>query len=321
MGLVSSLFKDNAQLAACQTSDVAHLTLRAQGEHVSRVQLALSAVDCLHIARCEMVTQTYGPSTAKAVLAYKTKRSIINKARQSAPDAVVGKMTITRLDQDIANWERSRRTPGDCSCARPTLGASAHLNAFAAKAAAKRQFGKTLRICLAITRTAVDEGGFDIGSQINVAKDLLGEYGLQLSVEFNSRFADNLAYSGAIVMQDDATILRNLWDITRPGFADILRVMVCPLPHGSPDFGETLKGHAIANKMFKPFIVLNSRKNSTSGTTLLHEMIHCSLAASEHDAEPYSLFNEITLNKPGDVRQMWLKPERAASLASSFFAV
>ncbi len=43
----------------------------------------------------------YGPRTAAAVLAYKTKRAIINRAYQQTPDSIVGKMTIERLDKDM----------------------------------------------------------------------------------------------------------------------------------------------------------------------------------------------------------------------------
>ena len=66
-----------------------------RGEHVAKVQFALFALDSSAIDRNEVRSQTYGPSTAKAVLAYKTKRKIINTAYQSTPDNIVGKMTIT----------------------------------------------------------------------------------------------------------------------------------------------------------------------------------------------------------------------------------
>src|SRR5688572_31837858 len=95
--LFSNLFKGDAKLAACQINDAAHLTGGARGEHVAKVQFALFALDSSAIDTNEVRLQTYGPTTAKAVLAYKTKRRIINTGYQNTPDSIVGKMTITRL--------------------------------------------------------------------------------------------------------------------------------------------------------------------------------------------------------------------------------
>jgi hypothetical protein len=51
---------------------------------------------------------TYGPGTATAVLAYKTARGIINPAFQAQPDNIVGKMTIRRMDDELAGGAGSR---------------------------------------------------------------------------------------------------------------------------------------------------------------------------------------------------------------------
>jgi len=48
-----------------------------------------------------MVGRAYGKSTATAVLNFKTKRGIINHAYQTAPDNIVGKMTIRSLDESL----------------------------------------------------------------------------------------------------------------------------------------------------------------------------------------------------------------------------
>lgn len=54
----------------------------------------------------ELRTQTYGPSTAAAVLAYKQRRNIGNYAYETKADNIVGKMTITRMDSDMLVAEK-----------------------------------------------------------------------------------------------------------------------------------------------------------------------------------------------------------------------
>jgi hypothetical protein len=53
----------------------------------------------------DISTQTYGSSTAEAVLAYKAARNIVNKSYQSVPDDIVGIMTIARMDQEMVAME------------------------------------------------------------------------------------------------------------------------------------------------------------------------------------------------------------------------
>jgi hypothetical protein len=101
MTLGSNLFKDNGGLAQCEVSDPAHVTPGDTGEHVRLIQIALHEIDGATIAGIELTNSKYGASTAAAVLAYKTKRHIINRAYQSSPDYIVGKMTIGALDKDM----------------------------------------------------------------------------------------------------------------------------------------------------------------------------------------------------------------------------
>ena len=49
------------------------------------------------------------PTTASAVLRYKTERQIVNRAYQTQPDNIVGKMTMKSLDQEIAALADSQR--------------------------------------------------------------------------------------------------------------------------------------------------------------------------------------------------------------------
>jgi hypothetical protein len=95
------LFAGDARLNGCLVDNAKHVTLGAQGPHVSKIQSAVLTLDDVDIAGAELAGRRYGPSTAKAVLAYKTRRKIINRAYQSKPDDIVGIMTIRTLDEEM----------------------------------------------------------------------------------------------------------------------------------------------------------------------------------------------------------------------------
>jgi hypothetical protein len=101
MPLKSRIFLDNDRLEQCRTQDFAHVKLGDVGDHVELIQNALILIDNLSIDDSERAAKMYGPSTASAVLKYKTKRNIINTSYQNRPDDIVGKMTITALDNDM----------------------------------------------------------------------------------------------------------------------------------------------------------------------------------------------------------------------------
>jgi peptidoglycan hydrolase-like protein with peptidoglycan-binding domain len=107
MPLVSNQFKDNNALQQCLVSDPHHVALGAQGEHVARIQQALIMLGAAVIPASEIAAERYGPRTASAVLAYKTKRKIINQTYQSTPDDIVGKKTIERLDLEMKTLEET----------------------------------------------------------------------------------------------------------------------------------------------------------------------------------------------------------------------
>jgi hypothetical protein len=94
MPLSSKLFRDNKQLEAAAVQDQSHITLGSRGEHVRLIQRALGYLGIPGVSGREYAEATYGPTTANAVLRYKTMRGIINRSYQSAPDNIVGKMTI-----------------------------------------------------------------------------------------------------------------------------------------------------------------------------------------------------------------------------------
>jgi peptidoglycan hydrolase-like protein with peptidoglycan-binding domain len=101
MPLKSETFGGDERLEACLVKDSAHLTPGVRGEFVAKVQAALIYLDNLTIDEKELKTQTYGPSTAAAVLKFKKKRKIINYSYQTTEDNIVGKMTIKALDDEL----------------------------------------------------------------------------------------------------------------------------------------------------------------------------------------------------------------------------
>jgi hypothetical protein len=81
------------------------------GDFVSKIQTALQSTDGASIDPSDLTSNLYGASTARAVLAFKTKRSIINRAYQQQPDDIVGKMTIARLDAEMVIVEQRPAPP------------------------------------------------------------------------------------------------------------------------------------------------------------------------------------------------------------------
>ena len=112
MGLKSSLFRGDPKLEAALVSDPAHIIPGASGIHVGKIQLALVQLDQASIESTEVTAKRYGPSTAGAVLAYKKKRKILNRAYQTQPDNIVGKMTMASLDSEMATLEQSAKGAG-----------------------------------------------------------------------------------------------------------------------------------------------------------------------------------------------------------------
>jgi peptidoglycan hydrolase-like protein with peptidoglycan-binding domain len=105
MALQSQLFRGDRALEAAAVSDPAHIKLGATGEHVSKIQTALTLVDGADISSDDRQRGHYGASTAAAVLAYKRKRNIVNLTYETQADDIVGKMTIVALDGDVLQRE------------------------------------------------------------------------------------------------------------------------------------------------------------------------------------------------------------------------
>jgi hypothetical protein len=347
MGLVSRLFQGNRKLEACLVDDAAHVTLGAQGEHVAKIQFALFALDNLRIDRAELATQTYGPSTAAAVLSYKTKRQIINRSYQTTPDSIVGKMTIASLDAEMRKRQLSLPAIGDCALTPPSvpqpfvlssLNGPQPVAAFSEQVGERnskqsaggklKQLNRTLRIFLAITkRASLDDGFPSLSADLERTKDSLFEHGLALSVEFRNGFADTIDFAGTagrVILEDDIVGLRKASEDLRPGLPNILRVIVCPM--NDFVFGETFRNRRIGDLFFPPFVLINSRQTDRSHATLLHEMIHAAFVETNgiklnHDSEPNSIFFEHGTSQLGATDRTFLKTEHAAILAKGYFAV
>jgi len=101
MPLKSDLLRHNRRLQRCLVEHPAHVTPGQTGEHVALIQVALALLDEARIDVDEIIRQRYGRSTTAAVLAYKTKRKIINFSYQKVPDSIVGKMTIAKMDEEL----------------------------------------------------------------------------------------------------------------------------------------------------------------------------------------------------------------------------
>ena len=102
MALVSQLFRGDPVFERCLVDDQAHITPGSRGPHVAKIQTALFALDQFAVAPGEVQSQSYGPSTANGVQAFKRKRGIINRSYQTQPDNIVGKLTIASLDAEMA---------------------------------------------------------------------------------------------------------------------------------------------------------------------------------------------------------------------------
>jgi hypothetical protein len=104
--LLSKQFQKNAKLQRCLVAPLEHVVPNSGGEHVGLIQEALVKLGAGVISASEISRQFYGPSTRQAVLKYKgPPRNIINKTYQSAPDNIVGQMTIDRLDDEMLALE------------------------------------------------------------------------------------------------------------------------------------------------------------------------------------------------------------------------
>jgi peptidoglycan hydrolase-like protein with peptidoglycan-binding domain len=101
LALQSRLFVGDAALEAAAASDAAHIAQGSSGPHVRKIQTGLNLVDGASLN----ADGSYGHLTAAAVLNYKRARAIINTARQTEADDIVGRMTVAALDAELVDAE------------------------------------------------------------------------------------------------------------------------------------------------------------------------------------------------------------------------
>jgi peptidoglycan hydrolase-like protein with peptidoglycan-binding domain len=105
MPLQCRFFRDDKALQSCLVNDAAHVQPGAKGVHVEKIQAALIFLDGAVIDPGEVSARFYGHSTSTAVLAFKQRRDIVNRAYQTRPDNIVGKMTIAAMDSELLRNE------------------------------------------------------------------------------------------------------------------------------------------------------------------------------------------------------------------------
>jgi hypothetical protein len=116
MPLRSNLFQNDRLLEACLVQDAAHILLGAVGGHVAKIQTALALLDDSQIDAPDLAGKRYGRSTAAAVLSFKTERGIVNRAYQTKPDDIVGKLTMAALDDEMFALENQPVSDVDEVC-------------------------------------------------------------------------------------------------------------------------------------------------------------------------------------------------------------
>ncbi len=104
MALQSEYLKGDRKLEAAATSNPAHIMPGTTGDHVGKIQRVLITLDDATIDPKELSEGRYGKTTADAVQSYKSndRRKIINKTYQNTADNIVGIMTITAMDKEMA---------------------------------------------------------------------------------------------------------------------------------------------------------------------------------------------------------------------------
>jgi len=288
---------------------------------VSKIQVALQELDGAKIDDGDLATKSYGRSTAGAVLAYKSARQIINFAYQTKPDDIVGKMTIARLDAEMA--ERENRSVRKVSCGDPQGGGGGRgpdivtvsaRSSFAEAEAAPQQFPAELHIVWHLTAEAKKRAGLKHVSLLLKASQIARGLGMEIG---SLTQPDETIPNNDIVdprFQTDTFRVRRASEKARGGFPGHLRVIVTPFDSGSPAFGVT-DGGTLDGERFPFFVLINANKMRDDACTMLHEMIHAATGLGEADHDP----DENSVFSVGSHRSV-VRPEHAKALSKSFFA-
>jgi hypothetical protein len=318
--LSSKLFRNDPALQACLVEDRSHILTGACGGQVAKIQLALSILDDANISLIELQARQYGASTAAAVLAYKTKRRIINYSYQKQADNIVGKMTIAALDREMLAWEQQpARNSYYCGDPEQGGGAAFQLVSSPAPAAAPKVVPCDLDILWQPSTGAGAKAHLAL-SYLVKAISLLKPFQIGIMSSVTAPPDAPFPFDPAFDADPDPPCweARKAAEKVRPGAPNVLRILVCPLlltSNGKINYAVTKSG-PFGGTSFAPFIILNINDHRTDDCTLLHEMIHAAnlkLTDKDHDPDKSSVF------ATGNARSV-LKPEHAAELCKGFFA-
>jgi hypothetical protein len=322
MPLRSTTLRGSAALQACLVKDQAHVTPGASGVHVGLIQKCLLVLESSLISPDEIRTRSYGRTTAAAVLAYKKARNIINRSYQNQADNIVGKMTIARLDEDIAKAEQSTTLLARC---RPSGGGGPlAVRSFApglvgeGPAAPPAQFRRALVIH--VQRTELFATGAEIFALelLARAREILRPLGMTV-VEQPGLGGPTVPWPDVLIHTQfpvDLFALRKAAISTAAGDPGVLRVIFGPF-----DPIDTIKGITDGGQVpsipesVPKFVLINTLRRNPDRGTLLHEMIHAAFPGKspEHDVDPRSLYS-VSSNRDR------VTPGHLTQLAGAFFA-
>jgi hypothetical protein len=328
MPLVSLLLRDEPRLQACLVADTAHVVPGTAGRHVGLIHKVLLVLDKADISASELRSSLYGPTTTAAVLAYKRKRNIVNRAYQTTADNIVGKMTIAKMDNELVLLDL-RGVPGRVVCTgggqapppRSAIVGAGRAGLVGAPTPFKpsKLRPAKLRIIVQRTNRAREFGDADglLAQLYKRARELLAPHGMDFAtgaatpafgpevIDAEKVIAGSPGSCGSVM----ESALRSLAD--RP---DTLRVIFCPFSDSGDAFGVT-DGGPNSPLTVPRFCLINVRKQRGDLGTLLHEMVHA--AKPERvapDADLKSVFSEA------DNRSATELPEKhAESIVTSFF--
>ena len=328
MPLVSLLLRDEPRLQACLVADTAHVVPGATGRHVSLIQKLLLVLEKARISDGELRAGLYGPTTAAAVLAYKRKRNIVNRAYQATADNIVGKMTIAKMDEELVLLDL-RAVPGRVVCThgggepppRSAIVGAGQPGLVGAPAPFKpnKQRPAKLRIIVQKTNRAREFGDADalFAELYKRARELLAPHGMDFTtgattpgfgpevIDAEKVIAGSAASCGSVM----ESALRTLADK-----ADTLRVIFCPFSDSGDAFGVTDGGPNSALTVPR-FCLINVRKRRGDLGTLLHEMVHAARPEMvAPDGDNASVFSES-----GSRSASQLPEKHAESIVTSFF--
>lgn len=328
MPLVSLLLRDEPRLQACLVADAAHVVPGATGRHVSLIHKVLLVLEKATISAAELRSGLYGPTTTAAVLAYKRKRGIVNRAYQATADNIVGKMTIAKMDNEVLLLDL-RAVPGRVVCTGGGLappGRSAIVGAAPSGLVGgttpftpKKQRPAKLRIIVQKTNRASAFGNSEglFAELYKRARELLAPHGMDFTTGATTPGFGPEVIDAERVIAGSAASCGSVMESALKTLADspnTLRVIFCPFSDTGDAFGVTDGGPNSALTVPR-FCLINVRKRRGDLGTLLHEIVHA--------ARPEMVVADVgttSVFSHADNRSATELPERhAESILTSFF--